>query len=185
MKREEVKKALGENATDEQIQAVMDLHQVDVEAHKVAIKAKDDEIGKLQTQANETQEALKKFDGEDIEGYKAKISELTTQLETQKTSFETEKAEREFNEWFNGQAKGVKSIKALRAEFGEERISKLRESKNRDEDYKSLFEEVTKEATYLLEDEEPINNPVGATGSGDGGKNIDAARAVMGLPPLK
>lgn len=56
MKREDVKKALGENATDEQVQAIMDLHKGDVEIHKTELTAKDTEIEQFKKQVNDTQE---------------------------------------------------------------------------------------------------------------------------------
>lgn len=185
MKREDVKKALGENATEEQVQAVMDLHKVDVEVHKTELGKKDTEIETFKTQLNETQETLKKFDGVDVETLKTQVSDLNKQLETQKTTYETEKAEREYSEWLSKglESTKVKSVKALQAELGD-KLSVLEASKNRDEDLKKILEENKESYAWMVASEEPLDNPVSFTGANNptgADKNESILRASMGL----
>lgn len=159
MKREDVKKALGENATEELVQAIMDLHKDDVEKHNLEIQAKNTEIETFKTQLNETQETLKKFDGVDVDSYKTQIKELSNQIETQKQTYETEKAEREYNDWLNKglEVTKVKSVKALKAELGD-KLNVLKESKNRDEDLKKILEESKESYAWMItsDAEQPV-----------------------------
>lgn len=74
MKREDVKKALGDNATDSMIQAIMDLHQTDVTEHKAQLTKKDEEITTINQKVNEFTTKLKAFEGVDVEEMKKQLT---------------------------------------------------------------------------------------------------------------
>ena len=65
-------------------------------------------------------------------------------------------------------------------------IEGLKASKNQGEDIKKALETVKESDAYLFGADEPIKNPVGATGgSGGGNSALAAMRAAAGLPPEK
>ena len=93
-----------------------------------------------------------------------------------------------FDTWFDGLAAQyhARNGAVIRTLAGEDRMKALRESKNRDEDGKALFEDLTKNSAYAFEDQTPPPPPyAGGTGGSPVTASDAAMRAAMGLPVNK
>lgn len=64
MKREDLQKI--EGLSKEQIESIMNLHQVDAEQHKKDLEAKDTQIRTKEAKITELSETVKKFDGVNV-----------------------------------------------------------------------------------------------------------------------
>lgn len=187
MKKEELK-ALG--LSEEQIAEVFKQNGIDVENAKKSAKADmQTTIDGLNNQLKTAEDGLKKFDGIDPEKLSGEIQTLNAQLATQKADFEKQIADRDFNDLLNTAILGAKGkdSKAVAALLD---LDTLKASKNQKEDIGSAIDALKKDKAYLFDSDEPINNPTTRTDDGRGTSpalnvKMNAARAVMGLPPLK
>jgi len=180
--------------TEEQAQKVFALNGKDITAAKEATKNElqatiDDLNGQLST----TKEAIKKFDGVDLDSLNKQIQDLNTQIATQDKEYQQKLADRDFNTLLSEtiNAAGGRNSKAVSALLD---IETLKGSKNQKEDIKTAIDALKKDNDYLFESKEPIKNPVlptndGGAGSGNSfttdSEKVEAARKVMGLSPTK
>lgn len=116
------------------------------------------EVGKIETardnyktQLETAQNALKEFEGVDVNELQGKITTLTNDLETKENEYQAKIANMEFDSWLDGQlstakAKNATAVKAL---FD---IEALKSSKNRDADFISALESVKTANGYLFDD---------------------------------
>lgn len=116
------------------------------------------EVGKIETardnyktQLDTAQNALKEFEGVDVNELKDKVATLTNDLAAKDEAFQAKLADMEFDSWLDGQlstakAKNATAVKAL---FD---IKALKESKNRDADFTSALETVKTANGYLFDD---------------------------------
>ncbi len=179
MKREDVTKIF-ENATDEQISALLDINSNDIGNAKKKLEAERDNY---KTQLETAQNTLKEFDGIDVKDLQGKIETLNNDLKTKETEYQNKIAEMEFNSVLDGviNKSGAKNAKAVKALLD---LDTLRLSKNQAEDITKALETVKSENDFLFMSNEPFKNPVKDTGgNGKIEGNDDAMRAVMGLPP--
>ena len=141
--------------------------------------ARDNLASQLQT----AQDTLKGFEGVDVGELRNSIQKLNSDLAAQKTAYENQIAEMEFDSQLEKAltTAGAKSIKAAKAELD---IKALRDSKNRDTDIDEAIKACKEQNGFLFGSDEPINNPIVGKGSqGTGGSDpLAAMRAVMGLP---
>lgn len=103
--------------------------------------------GKVET----TEEALKKFDGVDVDDLKDQIEKLGKDLKQKDTDYQQKIADMEFNTALDAAitaAKG-KNTKAIRALLD---IDTLKTSKNQQEDMKAAIAQAAKENDYLFGD---------------------------------
>lgn len=181
MKREDVTK-LFKDATDEQINALLDINSNDIGSAKKRLEAERDNY---KTQLETTQNALKEFEGVDVKELNGKIAQLTTDLQSKETEYQNKIADMEFNAVLDGAiaSSGAKNSKAIKALLD---LEALKSSKNQAEDIKKALEDVKTENDYMFTSDEPIKNPVRGTGNSTiTGENTDLMRAAMGLPPEK
>ncbi len=187
MKKEELEQ-IGLNA--DQIKSVFEMNGKDVNAAKEAAKASMQvSIDDLKAQLQTATDGLKKFDGINPEELNNQIQSLNQQLATQKSDYEAKIADRDFNDLLSKSITeaGGRNVKAITALLD---VDKLKSSKNQKDDISANIESVKKKNDYLFASNEPINNPVGGTGSvspntGNGQLNMAAMRAAMGLPAEK
>jgi predicted nucleic acid-binding Zn-ribbon protein len=180
--------------TEEQAQKVFALNGKDITAAKEATKNElQATIDDLNGQLNTTKEAIKKFDGVDLDSLNKQIQDLNTQIATQDKEYQQKLADRDFNTLLSEtiNAAGGRNSKAVSALLD---IETLKGSKNQKEDIKTAIDALKKDNDYLFESKEPIKNPVlptneGGAGSGNSfttdAEKVEAARKVMGLPPIK
>ena len=182
MKREDVSKIF-EGATDEQINAILNINSADIGKAKSKVEGERDNY---KSQLETATEQLKAFEGVDVKDLQGKITSLNQQLADQKADFDKQTAERDFNDMLvnaikDSKAKNVKAVRALLD------LEALRASKNQSADISAALEKVKEENDYLFVSDEPIENGVFTGGSTTQAtsKTSDAMRAVMGLSPEK
>ena len=117
-------------------------------------------------QLETAQNALKEFDGVDINEMKEKISQLTADMAAKDAEHQARIADIEFNSALDtaltaSKARNTKAVKALLD------LDKLKTSKNQTEDIKTALEAVKADNDYLFVSEnkgEPFH-PIGADGA--------------------
>lgn len=181
MKKEDLT-ALG--LTEEQIAEVQKLNGKDIQREQEKLSKVELERDNYKTQLETAQEALKGFEGVDVNNLKGEIEKLNQALNDKDEQYQKELADRDFNALLDSQINsfGAKNSKAVKALLD---IDALKDSKNQTEDIKKALEDVKTENDYLFGSAEPINNPVRPTGNNPptGDFNMATMRAVMGLPP--
>lgn len=162
MKREDVKKILGEAATDEMIQGIMDLHKIDADASKKLLQDKQSEIDAANTKITELTDSLKKFDGVDVDALNNKIKEIDdkykAQIDTLKKTNAIELAVKDYK---------PKNEKMLISQL-DQSIIKL----NEDGTVTGLVEQIEnikKDNAFLFEAEDPTPEDVDLGGNHQGG----------------
>ena len=149
-----------------------------------------DKVTNLTEQLNSTKEALKKFDGIDVEELNRQISDLKSDLEAKEKEYQTQLADRDFQDLLKesiSEAKG-KNAKAITALL---EVEDLKASKNQKEDIQKALKALAEaeDSKMLFGESEPEiigkGDPIGTVNK-SGNQDGDAQmRAVMGLPPLK
>ena len=168
-KKSELEKQLGEN------------YKPVSEVEKVRA-ARDNYKAQLDT----AQETLKGFEGVDVNELQGRISTLQNDLAAQKTAFEQQISDMEFNSMLEdaiGKA-GARSVKAVKAERD---IDAIKASKNQQADLNAAITACKEANGFLFGSDEPINNPImGRSKGGSTGADANAAmRAAFGLPVSK
>lgn len=166
MKREDLKN-LG--LEKEVIDKVMDLHQVDAESNKVALKSKDDEITTLSGTVKDLTDKVSKFDGVDPDKFKKEVKDWEDKYNKDVADLKKTNA---INLAIT-KAK-PKNEKALMALLDTE-IIKLNED-GTVVGLQEQLENVKKENAFLFEDEKanPTDVNLGGNHNGDNPKNDDA-----------
>lgn len=137
------------------------------------------------TSLDTVNEKLKEFEGVDVADLKGQIEKLQGDLKAKDDEYAAKEADRVFNDALSEAIKtaGGRNAKSIMALLN---IDDLKASKNQGEDIKKALESVKESDAYLFGSEEPFRNPVGATGlNNQGGDNMAAMRAAMGLPTKK
>lgn len=129
------------------------------------------------------QEALESFKDIDVNELQSKVLALQNDLAAQKTAFEQQISDMEFNSMLDdaiGKA-GARSIKAVKAELD---IDAIKASKNQQSDLDTAIKACKEANGFLFGSDEPINNPImGSSKSGSTSDDVNAAmRAAFGLP---
>lgn len=152
------------------------------------------EVEKLRTsrdnyksQLETAQTALKKFEGVNVDELKGEIKKLNGELETKENEYQTRIADMEFNSVLDGaiSESGARNSKAVKALLD---LKNLKTSKNQADGIKKALEQVKSENGYMFGSDEPFQNPVGATDTGNGGTGsnpLASMRAAMGLSTEK
>lgn len=174
MKREDITKHFPE-ATDEQINALLDINSADIGKVKKT-------VDEYKSQLDEVREKLKAFEGVNVSEMQTKIADLQKEMADKDAAHQKQLDDRDFDDELAKAilAAGGKSEKAVRAMLD---IDTLKASKNRTADIKTAVEACQKDNDYLFGSKEPINSPVGPTGGNTGGSDpLAAVRSAMGLP---
>lgn len=142
--------------------------------------------GKITT----TEEALKAFDGVDIEKLNEQIGTLKTDLATKETDYQKQITDRDFNDILKDSIASAKGVnrKAIQALLDTET---LKASKNQKEDVAAAIKALTEaeDSKMLFGDPEAqvigTGDIIGKVGKASGDTGDAQMRAVMGLPPTK
>ena len=174
MKREDISKIF-EGATDEQINAVLNINSADIGKAKTKAEGERDNY---KSQLETATEQLRAFEGVDVKDLQGKIATLNQQLADQKSAFEQQNAERDFNDMLLGRIKesGAKNAKAVRALLD---VEAIKASKDQAAAADAALEEVKGENDYLFTSKEPIDNPTIV-----GGTTAGAAKTVQDLSKM-
>lgn len=158
MKREDIAKIF-EGATEEQINAVLDINSKDIGSAKKKLEIERD---KYKDQLETAQNSLKEFEGVDVNELQSKIKTLTSDLETKDTEYQQKIADMEFNSVLDGaiSKSGAKNTKAVKALLD---LESLKTSKNQADDITKALDEIKKDNDYMFTSDEPFKNPVRET----------------------
>ena len=158
------------------VDKIMSENGSDIEKTKARLEAERDNY---KEQLETAQNALKEFDGIDVKELQGKIETLNNDLKNKETEYQSKIADMEFSAVLDSaisssKARNSKAVKALLD------IEALRNSKNQSEDIKTAIEAIKADNDYLFESNEPINNPVAPTGTGNPSSVSTEAFAKMG-----
>lgn len=130
-----------------------------VEYDKV-VNQRDEHKSSLDT----VEQRLKGFEGVDVAELNSKIEKLQNDLETQANEYAAKEADRLFMDSLKEAIKtaGGRNPKAV---LGMLDVETLKASKDQTEDIKKALDAVKESDAYLFGADEPINNPVGPTGT--------------------
>lgn len=167
MTKEDVSKIF-EGATDEQINAVLDLNSGEIAAVERKITAERDNY---KSQFETAQTALKEFEGIDVGELNGKIEKLTADLKEQEASYQAKIADIEFDAVLDKAltGAGAKNNTAVKALLD---IDALKVSKNQAEDIKKAVAAVKTENDYLFGESKPYV-PIG------GGVNVPEGKMTL------
>ena len=183
MKREDLKKLLGETATDEVIDKIMGLHGADIETHKTKLTEAETTRDQFKTQLDEANGQIANFKGMKIEEIQQAAANWETKYNEATTKAATDLAKVKFDHALDSsltsaKAKNAKAVKAL--------LSTDTLKLNEDGTIAGLDDQLTKIKTengYLFTDE--TKPPVIIKGGNNqpviGDKVVDAARKAAGL----
>lgn len=118
----------------------------------------------FKSQLDNATNSLKEFEGVDVEDLKGKITSLTNDLNTQKTKYEQQLADLDFENALDLAITGKKgkSVKAVKALLD---VDALKASKNQRDDIDAALEALKKDDGYLF-DEDNNTPPPYAGGTG-------------------
>lgn len=155
MKREDIAKIF-EGATDEQINAVLDINSKDIGNAKKKLEIERDTY---KDQLDTAKGQLKEFEGVDVNELQSKIKTLTSDLETKDTEYQQKIADMEFNSVLDGaiSKSGAKNTKAVKALLD---LDTLKTSKNQADDITKALDEIKKDNDYMFTSDEPFQNPI-------------------------
>lgn len=181
MKKEDLT-ALG--LTEEQITEIQKLNGLDIKKEQEKVSKVELERDNYKGQLETAQDALKKFDGVDVEQLKGEITKLNTDLQTKESEYQSKLSDMTFSQSIEAAitAAGGKNAKAVKALLD---IDTLKSSKNQEADIKAALEACQKDNSYLFGADEPFNNPVAPTGGGipkGEDAQMAAMMAAMGIP---
>ena len=132
--------------------AVSENYKTAAEADKLRT-ARDNYKSQLETATQK----LEGFKDVNVEELKGQIATLTGDLARQKSDFEQQLADRDFNDLLNGAITGskAKNVKAVRALLD---VDALKTSRNQKDDIAAALKKVQEENDYLFASAEPIDN---------------------------
>jgi len=146
-----------------------------------------DKVESLTTQLETTKEALKKYDGVDVEAKDKMINDLQADLAQKEAEYQAQIAERDFQDNVKAaiaKAKG-KNEKAIKALLD---MEALKASKNQNEDLEKALQALAEaeDSKMLFGEPESENvgsgNPIGTVTKPGGTNEFAGMRAAFGLP---
>jgi len=184
MKREDLKKLLGESAAEDVVDKIMALHGKDVEDHKTKLSTAQTELDGLKKQLTEAGETIEGFKKLDIDGVKKSADDWKAKAEQAEKDAAAQIQQLKFEHALDGaltgaKAKNAKAVKALL----DSQALKLNEDGSI-LGLKEQLEKVKSENDFLFESDEPTPKIVA------GGKSksvitdpmLLSARKAAGLP---
>lgn len=167
------------------IDKVLEMNRADIEQEEAKTKAAEGDRDKYKEQYETATGELDKLRELKPEEMQATIDKLQEDLKAKDEEYARREADRMFTDALTDaiKAAGGRNPKSVMPLLD---IEELKASKNQGEDIKKALENVKESDAYLFGADEPIKNPVGATGgSGGGDSALAAMRAAAGLPPQK
>lgn len=136
----------------------------------------------FKSQLETTQNALKKFDGVDVDELKGKIEQLNGDLTTKENEYQTKIADMKFNSVLDGaiSKSGARNAKAVKALLD---LDSLKTSKNQADDIKKALETVKSENGFMFGSGEPFQNPVMQTSTNIGQNRTGVVSAFLKRNP--
>lgn len=188
MKTEELKKLLGENVTDDQIDAIMKMNGQDIEKVKSDLTTTQTELDGVKKQLGEASKTIEGFKKLDVEGVQKAADDWKAKAEQAQQDAEKQIATLKFDHALDSALTGAKAknAKAVRALLNVETL-KFNDADGSIVGLKEQLETLQKENDYLFESDK--ETPRVVTGGQSTKLNEDAFTAAMrkgaGLPEPK
>lgn len=184
MKREDLKKLLGDQASDELVDKIMAEHGKGIEKFKSDLAAAQQELEGITSQLTEASKQIESFKGMDIEGVKKSADEWKARAEQAAQDAQAQVSKLKFDHALESALTGAKArnAKAVTALLNTELLKLTDEGAI--SGLKEQLETIQKEHDYLFESDTPPLKIV----AGGNNKSItsdavlDAARKAAGLP---
>lgn len=127
------------------------------ESHASDITALENERDTYKTQLETAQASLKSFEGVDVEQLKTKISDLTAEIDTNKSKYEAEIADIKFTNLLISKvtAFGARNAKAVISLLN---VDKLKASKNQEQDITAALKAVKDSDGYMFVSDDIADN---------------------------
>ena len=160
MKTEKLKE-LG--LTEDQISEVMKENGKDIASEQKKLQDAELERDNYKGQLETAQTALKEFEGIDVKELQGKVQTLTADLAAKETEYQGRIADMQFTDLLKGeiQKRGGRNMKAV---MGILDMEALKQSKDQSKDVAEALDAAMESDAYLFGSNEPIKNPVKATG---------------------
>lgn len=160
MKTEKLKE-LG--LTEDQISEIMKENGKDIASEQKKLQAVELERDNYKGQLETAQAALKEFEGIDVKELQGKVQTLTADLAAKEAEYQGRIADMQFTDLLKGeiQKRGGRNMKAV---MGVLDMEALKQSKDQSKDVAEALDAAMESDAYLFGSNEPINNPVKATG---------------------
>ena len=132
--------------------------------HGKLMTSNKEALGLANEKIKATEEALKRFDGIDVEKLQGEIETLRTDLASKDTEHQTKIAEMTFN---NGLSAAIAALKGKNAKAVTAMldVEALKGSKNQETDIKAALEALKESDGYLFESEQAPSHYASGTGS--------------------
>lgn len=145
----------------EVIDKVLNQHGAELEKAKQTLTVERDS---LKDQLKTAQDALKEFDGVNVQDMQGMIDKLNNDLKNKDTEYKDKIADMEFSSVLDSalSKSGAKNSKAVKALLD---LDNLKTSKNQAEDIEKAINDIKTDNDYLFNSEEPFSNPVKDTGN--------------------
>lgn len=186
MKREDLKKLLGESATDEVINGIMKLHGDDIEAHKVKVTEVETARDQFKTQLDAANEQIAGFKGmKTQEEVDAAVAEYKTKYEQAEQEHAAQLVGMQFDKDFDAALTGakVKYPNEIKARL---QLDALKDSNGKfiAERFNEQIGKLKTDAVDLFESDNPNPRLVSKTNNTTvvGDPVTNAARRAAGLP---
>ncbi len=191
MTREEVSKIFA-NATEEQINALLDVNSADIGKAKKNLDDKTSENKALADKIAEYEKRIGELEATsgDAAKYKADLEALQSQIAAEKAEAERIRLEQEAEAGYMSRFSSVAGTAKFVNDITREGVYRqfkdsLAKEKNKGKGDKEIYDEIIKDAPNLFENP---NAPIPIPGMGHvpsaAAVDENQARAVMGLPPL-
>lgn len=156
MKREDLKKLLGDSATDETVDKIMTLHGSDLESHKGKLTTAQAEADALKTQLAEANTTIEGFKKLDVDAIRAAADEWKTKAEQAQADSAKQVAQLKYDHALDGalSAAKVKNPKALKALLNNDAL-KFNEADGSIIGLDDQLKKVKETDAYLFTDETP------------------------------
>lgn len=158
MKTETIKDLLKDHVAEDKQQAIVDAIMAengkDIKKEQVKTQAAESERDKYKEQLDTAQNALKEFDGIDLEAQKKAIEDMKADIAKKEQEWKQKEEDRVFNETLLEAAREAKA-KNPKLAISTLDVETLKASKNQSEDIKAAFEASKKENDYIYESDTP------------------------------
>ena len=186
MKREDLKKLLGDSATDETIDAIMGMNGKDIESHKNKLAETETARDQFKAQLDEANQQIESFKGMNIDDIKKNADEWKTKFEQAQADHAKELVNMQFDKDFETALTGAK------VKYSNEVKARLKLDELKDDKGKFIAERFTEQigklktdATDLFESDKPTPKIVTKSNNQPivGDAMTEAARKAAGLTP--
>lgn len=184
MKREFLKEL---DLADDVIDKIMSENGKDIEKHKTQAETAKTELETVKGQLSEANKQIEDFKGMDIDGIKRAADDWKEKYEKAEKDYKAKVAEMEFDNLLSGKLADVKftSDYAKKGVFDEIKGKGLKVENGSILGFDEVFNSIKEAQPSAFESDDPLPQFSSQHKDPGRGSEMDAVRAIMGLPPEK